>query len=108
MSDYLAQRLRAQSAAAAAARARRLNSRHNFLESGLVAAGLVLAVAIGALASYVIADHAASGQNPILFPSLAQGRDGSFPTTEMGARQVDSTKIDASATGSIKPPDANK
>jgi hypothetical protein len=103
MSDYLADRLRAQSAAAAAERARRLNRRHAFLESGLVAAGLVLAVIAGALASYVIADYAASGDNPTVLARLAQGGDGAFPTFQTPARPGDLAEIDASATGSIKP-----
>ena len=110
MSDYLAERLRAQSAAAAAERARRLNSRHILLESGLVAAALVLAV-VGALVSYVIADHAASSGNPTVFANLARGGEGSFPKTEIVAHQGDFAEVDTSATGSLKPrvpTDANK
>jgi hypothetical protein len=106
MADYLTERLREQSAAAAAERASRLRRRHLFLERGLGGAGLAVTIAAGAFISCLIYDarwrESLSGSE-ILTVLAKFAPSGSGPTTGPSERPADGTGPDTLATGSIAP-----
>jgi hypothetical protein len=106
MSDYLIQRLRAQSAAAAVARRRR--RRVVFSARGLGATALGVAIAASAFASYAITGTLwppsfPSSEYLTIFAKFALTSDDSRPTSGPSAQPIDIAGPDLTATGSIAP-----
>jgi hypothetical protein len=107
MADYLTERLREQSAVAAAERARRLRRRrHHFLERGLGGAGLAVTIAAGALIGCLIYDahwRQSLSDSEFLTVLAKFAPSASGPTTGPSERPADGTGPDTLATGSIAP-----
>jgi hypothetical protein len=108
MSDYLIQRLRAQSAAASVERARRRRRRVVFSARGLGATALGAAIAASAFASYAITGTLwlpsfPSGEYLTVFTKFALNSDDPRPTSGPSAQPIDIAGPDLTPTGSIAP-----